>query len=195
MIALILGGAQCVWDDAYKFQVMVEFCDEQIGAVIAVNDIGMHWQGPLHFWCSLHPEKMQDWEDGRARNGLSSGYVTISHKNSQKKDGWKPKKIMRADLGGSSGLLAWRVARDIVKADRIVLAGVPMDSSGHFFDPKPWVHYNSHRHAWSSRYKLLKPITRSMSGWTAKNLGVPTPEWLRRQPDVPKAITGEGNAS
>jgi hypothetical protein len=195
MIALVLGGADCVWADADAFHEMVYDADEQIGAIIAVNDIGAYWKGPLHYWCSLHPEKMGDWEALRAQRGLSHGYITVSQKNSRNGK-WKPDKIIKDDWGGSSGLLALRIAKDIVLADRIVLAGVPLEANPHFFDPKPWAHFTAHRSAWSGRFKLFADKTRSMSGWTRKHLGAPTPEWLRRIPDKPMAVkTGEGDAS
>src|SRR5688572_6460764 len=57
--ALLLGGADCVWDDVNALESMLG--STWPGIVIAVNDIGAMWPRRLDHWCSLHMENM-NWE-------------------------------------------------------------------------------------------------------------------------------------
>lgn len=177
-VALILGGAKCVFEDADRFFQIWHEADSPTLAVLAINDIGAVWRGPMHYWVSLHPDKLTKWMDDRAQNGLRGDYITVAHKNPTNGSGIKMSRIL-SDWGGSSGLLAVKAAKTIINAKKIVLAGVPMDDQSHFFDNKPWEHSNSHRFSWSKKFKELMDDTRSMSGWTREHLGEPKPDWLR----------------
>ena len=66
--------------------------------------------------------------------------------------------------------------------DRIVLAGCPQDSGGHYYDPE-WAeteHYSSRtfESQWSGNAHIWQGRVRSLSGLTKKILGGPTSEWL-----------------
>ena len=83
---------------------------------------------------------------------------------------------------GNSGGLAVLLAI-LMGYDRIVLAGMPMDGSGRFFDDpnQVWVDYSRGgvERCWLE-YKefVFRNRVRSMSGNTALWLGKPTERWL-----------------
>lgn len=169
---LILGDARNVRADAAgAFELFTP------DAIFATNNIGLHWEGQVDFWVTLHPMPCHDWVgmasalEKRAQAGRNAPECWAhNHK------GGVPNRS--SDWGGSTGLLAVKIARE--KAfDKIVLAGVPMSSElGHFYDKKPWGSANGFRRAWQSRVKMIGPFVRSMSGWTRELFGEPTAEWL-----------------
>jgi hypothetical protein len=54
-IALIVGGAECVWEDVEAAKKL--FTPD---TVVAINDMGMYVEEAEH-WASMHPEKMNKW--------------------------------------------------------------------------------------------------------------------------------------
>jgi hypothetical protein len=87
----------------------------------------------------------------------------------------------RLDQSGSSGLFAVRIALDVLKARRVVLAGMPMDDSPHVYDAgrRSGPSFVPYRPEWrrAARDEFGGRV-RSLSGWTADLLGRPDPEWL-----------------
>ena len=162
---IILGGADCVWDDADR---ALEF---QPATTIAINDMVARWARPIDHAVSLHPDKLQRWVQERRRRGLPGEFTTWCHK-----DGWTDRHTR--DWGGSSGLLAVKIARELGHT-RIILCGIPMDAeAAHFFDAKPWKPATRYRAAWITRKQEISPFVRSMSGWTKGLLGQPDEAWL-----------------
>lgn len=174
MKALILGCAECVWKDADAALNMFE-----PDAIFAIKHMIEHWPGRFDYAITLHPEMLAGFIKGRERRGFPMGFQTWAHTDRGPRG--KPfAKIDRVteDWAGSSGLLAVKVARE-EDFDKIVLAGVPMQSeAGHFARKKPWVAAESFRRPWLNRQQALAPYVRSMSGWTKQLFGRPTPEWL-----------------
>jgi len=167
--ALILGGASCVWEDVEAALDLAEF-----DCIIAANDVGAHWSGPLDHWVSLHPEKLNGWLRARREKGYPDGFTTWSHKKQagcnvdRATDDWK----------GSSGLFAVKVAREL-GYERIVLCGVPLNAEGaHFFDAKPWKAFQGFRNGWLNHRAEIAPYVRSVSGWTREILGAPDESFL-----------------
>ena len=75
------------------------------------------------------------------------------------------------DFGGSSGLFACLVGLGM-GYDEIVLAGIPMDDSGHFYDPPTTEHkyFENLLPNWRyARDEWFEGKVRSLSGYT-KNL-------------------------
>lgn len=189
MKALVLGGAACVWND-------VRASEERLGGewwdlVVAANDIGCHWPGRLDHWCSLHPERFtgakgwlnplpgeHGWKALRRENGHPDGYLTWAKRTPTLVD-----KRLTAFCGGSSGMLAVLVARE-VGATQAVLCGMPMDRSGHFAESTvhagkgDWPSADSHWRAWKRNYDKVVGWCRSMSGRTRILLGPPDAAWL-----------------
>jgi hypothetical protein len=179
--ALIIGGANCLWDDIEAAREFGPF-----HAVIAVNDAGWDYPGHVDIWASLHPEHFLEWAKKREANGYSQAGMYVGHKGSTIEGRrnhmpldyvtdyrWPP-----MSGSGSSGLFAVKVALEH-GYDRNILCGVPMmRGNAHFFDGKPWDAVDSFTEAWKQAFRFYSESTRSMSGWTASLLGKPTPDWL-----------------
>lgn len=129
---LIIGGGRCVWDD-----IASPAAKSWGGDVMAINDIGQYYHGVVHHWVTLHPEYMAGWRFFRERHCYGEGKRAATHSNNAKPEIDHAWDCM--NLGGCSGLWACHVAL-MLGYDRILLAGVPMDNTGHFFDAP---HYQS----------------------------------------------------
>jgi hypothetical protein len=166
-VALVLGSAGCVWDDA-----MAALDLGVVNGAVGCNLAAIHWPGVLDAWVSLHSDKFKLWAAWRARQGLPKHKAqigleqTLPHFKSQFKV-------------GSSGLYALKVALIDMGFDRAVLCGVPLSAdAAHFDDPKPWKSANIYRGGFNEAFDEIKDRTRSMSGWTMSRLGKPDAEWL-----------------
>lgn len=174
--ALIVGGAWCVHDDVVAAQSM--FTPDMI---IAINDIGGLLQRVDH-WVSMHPDKLlTEWVSQRSRRGFAPAgrYWTAEHLSA-------PSYFRRVvNPGGGSAGLAVEVARAL-GAERIVLAGCPLESAPHFFGDKPWSprEVEHYRRSWARQKKTWGPFVRSMSGWTRDLYGAPDAEWLTNPKDM-----------
>lgn len=173
---LILGGARCVWEDVAAlpgFSAAEPF-GKWPGDIMAVNDVGMHVHQFIRHWVTLHEDYMAGWHAYRYGHNYGNRGHVYTH-------GKKPNPAIQFvwDLparGGSSGLFACYAAL-LMGYDRIVLAGVPMDGSGHFFDP-PWVNQSQFGRAdrieWEwARENVFANRVRSLSGITRDMLGAP----------------------
>lgn len=172
MIAFVLGSASCLAADidAAMRVVIPDF-------VVAVNAAGRDFNGPLDHFATMHPELATGWLLARDKASLPPPralWCPISARRDQRLP-WRH----APSWGGSSGLFGAAVAME-AGADRIILCGVPLDSSGHFDDPRPWKDALRYRAAWTCRRAMLVAKVRSMSGWTQALLGAPTREWLCR---------------
>jgi len=180
-LALILGGAACVWDDLERAKQFGPFA-----AVIAVNDAGAEFSGHVDIWATLHPEKLADWTARRKANGHSPAGMYAAHEgntqqgrqNSFPLDYVTDYRWPGMSGSGSSGLFAVKVAMEH-GYDRIILCGVPMQAAqAHFFDSSPWGETDSFTQAWGIAKPFIEHSTRSMSGMTRDLLGEPTAAWL-----------------
>lgn len=177
MMGLVLGGADCVWDDLRALEAMA---GPWPGTVVAVNTIGALWPHRLDHWATLHPEKMGLWIEARAENGHPPGFTIWAHEL----DRWHSKRgreLVDRTLPvpmktGSSGLFAVDVAR-AVGCERVVLCGVPMTASPHFGRSEAWPEADRYWPRWVERLAELSSV-RSMSGRTRDLLGAPSPGWL-----------------
>lgn len=123
--ALIVGGARCVWDDVKTLWPVPEH-------VVCVNDVGMYWPGPVRHWYSNDRMQLSAWAEGRRRWWaqkfrqnivLHSCFSGVAHQHHWP---FPPQ--------GGSGIVALLVALGL-GYKRLHVAGIPLDSSGHFFDP------------------------------------------------------------
>lgn len=179
--ALILGGANTVWEDSAK--ALKLFTPD---IVVAANDISARWSGPIDYQVTLHPEHLLRWQTERRLRGYSEPRTVVAHEKPTFFEGGK--QYPRIDFAmsylwpgmnasGSSGLFAAKVA--LTEADRVVLAGVPMTvESAHFYHTARWNERDSFIEAWKIAMPFIKDRVRSMSGWTQELLGEPTPAWL-----------------
>ena len=176
-VALVLGGAACVWDDVRAFEAF----GITPAIMVACNDVLVSWEGPLTAVCSLHPDKLDGWLRKRAKAGLPEPEYAFA--DVMKADAWgfdsTPYRFAGQASTGSSGLFALKVALEDLGASRAVLCGIPMDAQAHFYGGGPWSGNRTHRAGWQQALPAIKGRARSMSGWTKEILGAPTPEWLR----------------
>jgi len=181
--AMCLGGASCVWDDVAAWQA--EYGAPWDGIVIAANDIGAHWPGRLDHWVSLHPYKLAEWRTLRAANQCpDTPYETWGQKFLEP-DGVAVDHRLMPWPGGSSGMFAAQVARE-VGCTKIVLCGVPITPTPHFAESretfhKQWLASVGHWRGWerARSHDVIHPDwLRSISGRTKDLLGAPTRAWL-----------------
>ncbi len=166
---IILGGSRCVWDDWLRLR------DAGFsGSLMAVNDIGQ-WIDGLNHWVSLHPANLRHWIELKRLHAMHS-HNCLTHTQ-------EPYEGIRVawqiqPYGEQSGLFAIQVGL-LLGFDRIMVCGIPMDHSGHFFDP-PWTDgVGEHddkcvKHSWRQTIDMnpiYKRSVRSMSGWTKEIFG------------------------
>jgi hypothetical protein len=171
---LILGGARCVWDDVRSLPGGDLALEKWPGDIMATNDIGAHVHQFIRHWTTLHEDYMAGWHAyryGHNHGGRGHVYTHGIRANPAIHFVWNLK-----IPAGNSGLFAARIAL-LMGYDRVVLAGVPMDGQGHFFDP-PWVGHGHFGAAeleeWkSARDEFFANRVRSLSGRTRDLLGAP----------------------
>jgi hypothetical protein len=181
-LAVVMATGRCVWDDlTYKFSV-----EGNHASVIAVNNMILHWKGRVHHGVSMHPEEPGLWRalrryyQGEESHVHTHGYRKHNKTELQEVDYvWD---IPRAK-GGTSSLLAVYIGLAL-GFSRIVLCGVPMDGTGHFYDAP-----NAEVKVFGSDFlktEWMRSIredfqgrVRSVSGRTKTWLGEPDAAWLK----------------
>lgn len=181
-IALVLGGAATVWDDADRALSLGEF-----DGVVTCNDITVAWPGPITAAVSLHAEQWGLWIERRDRLGHPRPAQVFGHTTARDSilrlppciTDWTGFRFPGQVESGSSGLFALKVALLDLGFDKAVLCGVPMTSVGaHFFDARQWDGAKSHKQGWREALSQIESRARSMSGWTRDILGEPTAHWI-----------------
>ena len=119
-----MAGGQTVWEDLEKFS--------HGGDLMAVNDIGAYWHHDLRHWATQHTEYMEGWLKYRLGHNYGARGHVFTH---GKKAAAAIQFVWDFEvLGGTSGLFGVMVGL-LLGYGKIVLAGMPMDNSGHFFGP------------------------------------------------------------
>lgn len=133
---LIVGGARCVWDDLLKI-------DRSDFDIMCVNDIIMHYPEDVKHGYSNDFRMLPKWIEAR-RPGLNTGIIPHSCFGPSSWP-WPGH--------GNSGLNACYTGLGLGYSE-IVLAGMPMDDSGHYFDP-PWIktNYSNLSHYWTNAFR------------------------------------------
>ena len=166
---VIVGGGRCVWDD------LMEFGWPHSNDVMTVNDITMHYPGHIRHVFSNDRKMLRPWLDARrpllvqAQEG-----PTLIH---TLREGVQRAHVWPWPGQGTSGLNA--VYTGIALGySQIVLCGIPLDDTGHYFDP-PWVKSNftnevpDRPDGMRSWKEVPLPTVKSMSGRTRELLGGP----------------------
>jgi len=172
-IALVMGGAQCLFEDIAAAEKLFK-----PDIIVAVKDIGITWPHVDH-WVTYHPERLPKELAERRRAGLPDPGQIWAYQVPRKSGIDLPIKALTSTKGGSSGLLGTEVA--LIVATKAVLCGIPLDPKQvHYRRPRKggWPPGQTYRLAWKAIYPKLKHRVRSMSGWTRELLGAPTKEWL-----------------
>lgn len=175
--ALVVGRANCVWDDLD--QAMVMRPPDLRYTVIAVNVVGTHLRYIDH-WVSFHPELMVNWIRQRRDNDFDDNYQLWTSAKGRRMTEWeRHMKIRMIDCdGGSSGMIGVLVALEL-GIPRIVLAGIPMvNEAGRYDVGTPWDEAEQHKKAWEKLPATTKMKIRSMSGWTRLHFGYPSVQWM-----------------
>lgn len=159
-----------MWDDYARFKAST--LDK--GEVMAINDIGQYLHEPLRHWVSLHPEFFPGWRFFRERHLYSAGYSLDCH--AQKTVAGVTVTWHIENIGGSSGLFGAYLGL-MMGYEEIVLAGIPMDNTQHFFDP-PWYGHDlgdrANELVWrDARDTIFAGRVTSLSGRTREWLGEP----------------------
>ncbi len=170
VIAIVLGGSNAVWAELEQARSLAPDA-----IIIGTNHAARDVDGRLDHWATMHGELLPAWMNDRAEAGRSpAGQLwTANHRLCS-----TPGVRRIASVGGSSGLLAVRVALTIGSA-RIMLCGVPMCQNGRHYDrTAKWQEARQYLSAWEAQLPRLTGKVRSFSGETARMLGVPDRAWL-----------------
>lgn len=188
-VALVLGGASSVWSE------MRSACDlVSPDMVVATNDAGAV-ADPVDHWVTLHPEKFRMWAEQRRSSGLPRVASIWHHRAPIARDiegtGYAAGAFRStSDWGGSSGLLAVKVAL-LEGATHVILCGVPMTAEGaHYFDSAAWRFAERYRTGWQRHLPDIAEKVRSMGGWTAQLLGRPDRVWLDKEKESTSGAQG-----
>jgi hypothetical protein len=168
-VGLIIGGAECVWDDAKAALALFD-----PDAFFAVKDQMYLWPLRVDYGVTLHPERTAGYLKRRKEKGLNNNFPVYAHRASPNTT------HTTSDWQGSSGLFAIKVSR-IENISAVVLVGVPMTASaGHITRKKEWVPASQYRRGWLKHQSEIADTVRSMSGWTREIFGAPDKDWLEQ---------------
>ena len=181
--AIIIGRANSVWDDLEEASMLFGTLGspDLDAAVIVINGVGVDYRHRIDHWVSFHAELLPYWMEARQAKGFSDGYQLWTCANGRRMGAWELAlglKLIDLPQGGSSGMIALLVALEL-GADKIVLAGVPMDNSYGHYDGSTWDEADMHWKAWEKLSEEVKGKVRSLSGRTRRFFGYPTTDWLR----------------
>lgn len=174
--AIVAGSARCVFAD-----LEVARAADPDAQVVAVNTTGLFLSSVLHL-ASLHPEFVARVAALRPLMDCvpnPRGEVVVTHSIAAYPG---VDRVWPAiPHTGSSSLFAVRVALEL-GFDRVICAGVPLDSSGRFFDPPGPARWDWDAPEWGDPYReawraaaleeFAGRVT-SCSGWTRALLGGP----------------------
>jgi hypothetical protein len=177
---IILGGGRTVWEDYFFARSIMSSAE-----IMCINDIGTQFKAEhIHHMVSLHVGFFPATKLLRREKGLLHKYVNHC---TVKREGvdvvWRMQ-----NAGGTSGLFATKIAL-AMGSKKIILCGIPMDNTGHYFDPPEaeknrttkFSAQNSTLAPWRDmkKSKLVMDRVRSMGGHTAGIFGKPTKEWVQ----------------
>ena len=171
---VIYGTARCVWED-HKRLDNFHLPHWEEWDTMTVNDAVMYIPWEVNHAYSHDDEQLVHWIAGRRRRYQAQyDLEIIAHTVTPNKTHgvieWPFPNT------GTSGLGAAYVACGL-GYDRIVLCGLPLDDSGHFYDP-PWIETNFSREENERRWvrakkEIFEGRVTSMSGRTREILGAP----------------------
>lgn len=184
-IAIVVGRAAGVLQEYAEATALCGKFDH----IIVVGKIGEAFPDKIDYWATFHTLLLDRWAAVRALRGLppAAHYWGATGRGLQRGEGAKCRPItFLRNCGGSSGLMAVVGALEVLRVDRVVLAGMPMTKEGSHAveaaDPRevgrPWQEADAYWAAWVEHAVLLRGRVRSMSGRTREFLGYPDKEFL-----------------
>jgi len=128
---VIMGGGRCLWDDLAKI-------NGRHHDFMAVNHAGLFFKGKLNHWYTNEGPMLPLWETLRRHmRGHGDNGPVLTHTNDPNSTAdylWNWSGAGSSSLGAVLTGLA-------LGYDKIILCGIPLDNSGHFYDP-PGEHSN-----------------------------------------------------
>jgi hypothetical protein len=177
---IILGGGKTVWEDYFFARSIMPKSE-----IMCVNDIGGQFKAEhIHHMVSLHTGFFVATKLLRQEKSVNLDYRNHFPKAATGVDVvWRMQNV-----GGTSGLFATKIAV-AMGSKHIILCGIPMDNTGHYFDPPnadgnhttKFSQNNCNLVPWRDCKKsgLVMSRVRSMGGHTAHIFGKPTEEWAK----------------
>lgn len=176
-VCLVLGGADCLAEDVLEAKLALGDVP-----IVAVNDAGYWWKGPLTAWVSLHPDKFPKWralrDSGPYRYYCHESFIfkyAPQHQSLEQQLGAQihGTKMSWGKTSGSSTLMALHVALVELDFDHAVLCGAPMDYRPHFHNAKKGAIWTPgpFRPEWDNIPEKCARRISSMSGWTRGKFG------------------------
>lgn len=170
---LIIGSGRCVWNDLIKVNQTLDW------DVCCINDIIMHYPGYITHAYSNDHHTLNKWVDARRPRYRMDFKENILKHTCQV--GRNDHFVWPFPGHGTSALNACYLGIALGYSN-IVLAGVPLDNSGHYFDP-PWCVTNfinevperdgELRYWKDAKENIFNGKIKSLSGRTAELLGCP----------------------
>lgn len=158
---VIAGSGRTLWSDL-----------EAIGRdfdTMAVNDAIMHFPYRLAHAYSNAAERLPLWVGARREDLQARDNVIEQH---HCRDFWRGGNFWPWPGHGTSGLNAVYTAMGL-GYERIIVVGMPLDNTGHYFDP-PWrgnPDYKAERRYWLGVKEYLTGTVFGISGWIAETFG------------------------
>lgn len=161
---LIVGGAACVHED------LRAVVDMKFDGILAVNDMILDCSLPITAGVTAHFDESDKWASRGVPIWSFAKECAVTDRL-QIRSGWY----------GTSGLYAVQVALDAYEADRVIVAGCPLDETGHYNKDKG-LEYDDvsreqavkfYRQGWDMAYPEIVGKVASLSGWTRRLLGSP----------------------
>jgi len=194
---IVLGTAPSMWDDLEAARGLLEGLPWDL---ITVNGAGLLYKDRITMWCSIHGNKLVKWINQRRDLGYDMAFVAYGNfspeQNSADVVRWN-----HPNGGGSSSLFAVLTALEL-GYEQLILCGVRLegierfehDAGGNLI--KADCPYESYRSGWTKALGTIKDKVRSMGGWPAEILGVPTRDWLlagsTERKDELSTVSGDG---
>lgn len=138
-VCLVVSSGRSVWDDLLLAGYETTKW-QQDACVIAVNDVGMHLPCKIDHWFSNDTRWLPKWFEARRPSLQKMDERIYTHTCAIRgiTDYFWP---WPGNGTSSMGAVLTALAMGY---DEIKVCGVPMDDSGHYFDP-PWVKTSFHR--------------------------------------------------
>jgi len=174
-VALILGCGPTVYRDYNKF--ITEYNGVPY-TVWAVNDIAAYFTKRIDHFVCIDKELIAPIKELRRQRHGNSDYKTHSLDGSDVDVTWN----YNIRVARNSGLLAALAALHSGHK-RVVLCGIPMDATGHFYELGARTKTDIYdtlinKSPWVSPLDKFKSRIRSYSGFTRKRWGEPTHAWV-----------------
>lgn len=175
-IALVLGGAACVWDDLRAARALI---GSRHHIIVACNYAGRDYPDDIAALCTEHAELLAGWIADRRGNANYRKFVAGPHWTCRNAE------VIAERWPGSSGLYAVQIGLTEMQCAAAILCGMPLDhQAGHFIRPGAWTDTAHFRHGFGLALPTIGARARSMGGWTAELLGSPTDAWLNAISDI-----------